>query len=141
MSIFYFLIFIVIVLIIYFIFRKNYKKEAAVNKRKRKREKRVANYISEAFKIENLEDVKESKTTIALVYPKETLDVEPEQVVKVENQSEEKVVTEFEMPEGIKREELYDFSLKHTKFYIAHDRYARLKTVDENEQTNSGIIK
>ncbi|MDN6720838.1 MAG: hypothetical protein L0L52_01230 [Staphylococcus equorum] len=76
-----------------------------------------------------------------MVYPKETLDVEPEQVVQVENQSEEKVVTEFEMPEGIKREELYDFSLKHTKFYIAHDRYERLKTVDENEKTNSGIIK
>ncbi|HLR18904.1 MAG TPA: hypothetical protein VK115_03220 [Staphylococcus sp.] len=141
MSIFYFIIFIVIVLVIYFIFKQYYRKEAVVNKRKRKREKRVEHYINEAFKIENLESIKESKTTIALVYPKETLNVEPEQISKVDNKDEEKVVTEFEMPEGIKREELYDFSLKHTKFYITHDRYERLNIIDENTKFNRDAIK
>lgn len=73
MSIFYFIIFLIIVVAFFLLIKKQYRNEASVNKRKRKREKRAENYINEAFKIENLQSIKETPQHITLVYPKETL--------------------------------------------------------------------
>ncbi|MEB6037082.1 hypothetical protein NGH74_02850 [Staphylococcus pseudoxylosus] len=98
-----------------------------MNKRKRKREKRVENYINEAFKIENLKAIKETPQHITLVYDKETLNIKHNNVSQVQNENEEKVDTHFELPTNIQREEVYDYALQHTHFYITHERYDRLK--------------
>lgn len=127
MSIFYFIIFLIIVVAFFLLIKKQYRNEASVNKRKRKREKRAENYINEAFKIENLQSIKETPQHITLVYPKETLNIKPENVSQVQYVNEEKIDTHFELPTDIKREEVYDYALQHTHFYIMHERYDRLK--------------
>ncbi len=127
MSIFYFIIFLIIVVAFFLLIKKLYRNEASVNKRKRKREKRVENYINEAFKIENLKAIKETPQHITLVYPKETLNIKHNNVSQVQNENEEKVDTHFELPTNIQREEVYDYALQHTHFYITHERYDKLK--------------
>ncbi len=127
MSIFYFIIFLIIVVAFFLLIKKLYRNEASVNKRKRKREKRVENYINEAFKIENLKAIKETPQHITLVYDKETLNIKHNNVSQVQNENEEKVDTHFELPTNIQREEVYDYALQHTHFYITHERYDRLK--------------
>ncbi|MEB6044228.1 hypothetical protein AABD41_08190 [Staphylococcus pseudoxylosus] len=127
MSIFYFIIFLIIVVAFFLLIKKLYRNEASVNKRKRKREKRVENYINEAFKIENLKAIKETPQHITLVYDKETLNIKHNNVSQVQNENEEKVDTHFELPTNIQRDEVYDYALQHTHFYITHERYDRLK--------------
>ena len=85
MSIFYFIIFLIIVVAFFLLIKKLYRNEASVNKRKRKREKRVENYINEAFKIENLKAIKETPQHITLVYDKETLNIKHNNVSQVQN--------------------------------------------------------
>ncbi|WP_436951213.1 hypothetical protein [Staphylococcus shinii] len=130
MSIFYFIIFLIIVVVFFLLIKKLYRNEASVNKRKRKREKRVENYINEAFKIENLQAIKETPEHISLAYPKEKLNVPHSNVSQVQDENEEKLVTDFELPTDIQREEVYNYAIKHTHFYIAHARYDRLQEQD-----------
>lgn len=69
---------------------------------------------------------------IRLIFEQETSDVEERQVIFVDTLLQEKINTSFELSDKTKREEVFDLLVKHTSFYIAKDRYDRLKTRAEN---------
>ena len=132
MSVFLFILFLLISAVIYFIIKKKYIDDLIRKRRLRKREQRVREFIHQAFKIEKLEEIRHNHSNIRLIFEQETIDVEEMQVIFVDTLLQEKVITSFELSDKTKREEVFDLLVKNTSFYIAKDRYDRLKTRTEN---------
>ncbi|WP_145415501.1 hypothetical protein [Staphylococcus saprophyticus] len=132
MSVFLFILFLLIIAVIYFIIKKKYIDDLIRKRRLRKREQRVREFIHQAFKIEKLEEIRYNHSNIRLIFEQETIDVEEMQVIFVDTLLQEKVITSFELSDKTKREEVFDLLVKNTSFYIAKDRYDRLKTRTEN---------
>lgn len=121
-----FLVTILFILVVYLLVRLKYAKDFKESMGKRHRERRIEEFVQNAYKLDNLEAIHHSRTHIELIYSRKTLDVRTEQVIFVENKDEEKVKTQFEMTDDMARDELFDLMLEDTYFYMIEERYNEL---------------
>ncbi|MBB2509077.1 hypothetical protein G5S33_02523 [Staphylococcus cohnii subsp. cohnii] len=128
MSLFMFILFLLIIVLVYFLIKKIYVNDLIRKKRLRKRELRAREFIHEAFKIENLKEIRHNHSNIRLIFEQKTIDVEEMQIVFVDTLLQEKANTSFEVSDKTKREEVFNLLVKNTTFYITKDRYKSLKT-------------
>ncbi|RIN19120.1 hypothetical protein BU070_12650 [Mammaliicoccus vitulinus] len=103
---------------------KDFKKRRSV----RKREQRIKELVNAAFKIDQLQLIEERKTDIKLKYNKRAIAVQPEQIKLVDAIEDERIEVTYELPNGITKEEVFDFIIDNSNFYISKERYNDLKT-------------
>ncbi|MDT3993963.1 hypothetical protein [Mammaliicoccus sp. H-M34] len=126
-----FIIALLIIVILYLIVRMKYISDFNKRRTVRKREQRLKELINSAFKIDRLQLIEERKADIKLKYNKRAIAVKREQIKKVDSSDEERIEIKYELPEGITKEEIFDFIIENSNFYITEERYNNLKTQTE----------
>ncbi|MGK9045649.1 hypothetical protein [Mammaliicoccus vitulinus] len=123
-----FIVSLFIILILYLVLRQKYVKDFKKRRSIRKREQRIKELVNAAFKIDRLQLIEERKTDVKLKYNKRAIAVQPEQIKLVDAVDDERIEITYELPNDITKEEVFDFIIDNSNFYISKERYNNLKT-------------
>ncbi|MCY1038902.1 hypothetical protein OWI77_08685 [Staphylococcus nepalensis] len=121
-----FLLVIAIIVIIYLLVKQKFAKDFQIQKSKRYREKRVMDFIHNAYKIEKIEAIHQKRDHLELIYNRKTLDVKKEQVIFVDEADQENVESKFKLTEDDNKEDMFDNILENTHFYMTKERFDHL---------------
>ncbi|WP_323703884.1 hypothetical protein [Mammaliicoccus sp. Dog046] len=123
-----FLISLIIIATLYYFLRRKYIADFKSRRKVRKREQRLKELINSAFKIERLELIEERQSDVKLKYNKRAIAVNPDHIIKVDNTEDERIEIKYELPNEITKEEVFDFIIENSNFYITNERYNKLNT-------------
>lgn len=126
MATFLFVLFLLIVVGIFFIVKKIYNEKYKNRKAFRRAEHFDKRIICNDYKVENIKKIKNKDSHVILIFQRKELEIDKNNIKYVSQHSEEKVEVNCNLPHKIKKEEVFNYLINNTYFYITEDRYNKL---------------